>query len=256
MVAGMPSQFSAYAAVLAAACAAVVSAAPANADTFDDLALRSRFSLTAPEGPTPFAQRPMIVAVPKDEAKAALARPVPGAVASPYGLRMHPILGYVRLHAGVDLHAPCGTPVSAAAAGRVIFAGWGESSGWYVALDHGVLNGHRVVTTYSHLEQFAVAAGESISRGQGIGLAGSTGLSTGCHLHFEVRVDGTAVDPQPWLTSRNPEIRVASAPPRPVSAVPDRGTQAPSPSPAPTQAPAPSPAPSPKPSPSPSPSAP
>lgn len=120
-----------------------------------------------------------------------LARPVPGPVVSGFGMRFHPILHYYRMHTGVDMHASYGTPVRAADKGMVVFAGWRGGYGKCVIIDHG----SGVATLYAHLSDISVGEGQIVSRGQVIGAVGSTGLSTGPHLHFEVRRYGTPVDP-------------------------------------------------------------
>jgi hypothetical protein len=100
-----------------------------------------------------------------------------------------------RFHAGVDLPAENGVPVRAARSGRVVYAGWGGSFGRLVVIAHG----HRVRTFYAHLSRIAVDVGDRVSTGARIGRVGTTGHSTGPHLHFEVRVRGAAVDPLPSL---------------------------------------------------------
>lgn len=127
-----------------------------------------------------------------------LARPTEAAVTSGFGMRYHPILGISRLHSGTDFGAACGAPVVAAAAGTVISAGWAGGYGNRVVVDHGVLGGGRLTTTYNHLSRIDVGSGP-VSRGTPVGLVGTTGLSTGCHLHFEVLLDGAFVDPQRYL---------------------------------------------------------
>jgi murein DD-endopeptidase MepM/ murein hydrolase activator NlpD len=124
-----------------------------------------------------------------------LHRPVPGAVTSPFGNRVHPILGYSRAHTGADMHASAGTPIEAAAGGTVVMAGWNGGYGNCVIIDHG--NG--LATLYGHQSRLAVSQGDHVETGQVIGYVGSTGLSTGPHLHFEVRKFGTPVDPVPYL---------------------------------------------------------
>jgi murein DD-endopeptidase MepM/ murein hydrolase activator NlpD len=124
-----------------------------------------------------------------------LHRPVPGAVTSPFGNRVHPILGYRRAHAGADMHAASGTPIEAAASGTVVMAGWNGGYGNCVIIDHG--NG--LATLYGHQSRIAVSQGETVQTGEVVGYVGSTGLSTGPHLHFEVRKFGTPVDPVPYL---------------------------------------------------------
>ena len=99
------------------------------------------------------------------------------------------------MHEGIDIGVPCGTPIHAAASGTVIYSGWMDGYGNFVVIDHG--NG--LATAYGHQSAIYVSGG-SVSQGQSIGAVGSTGNSTGCHLHFEVRVNGTPVDPS--VTSR------------------------------------------------------
>ena len=122
---------------------------------------------------------------------AMLGAPVAGHITSGYGLRRHPILGYVRMHAGVDFAAPWGSPVYAVTDGTVTYAGWHGGHGNYVRLD----NGGGLGTGYGHMSRFAVSTGMTVRRGQVIGYVGSTGLSTGPHLHYEVYRGGQTVDP-------------------------------------------------------------
>ena len=115
-------------------------------------------------------------------------------------MRFHPILQINRLHAGIDFGEPCGTPILAAASGVVLQAGWlNAGAGNGVIIDHGTYNGQRIQTRSYHMERVDVRAGQGISRGQILGAVGTTGMSTGCHLHFEVLTDGTFVNPYPWL---------------------------------------------------------
>lgn len=116
-------------------------------------------------------------------------------VSSPFGNRADPFLGSVEKHRGVDLAAPLGTPVLAAAAGTVRFAGIHGGYGNFVEIDHA--DGTR--TRYGHLSRIDVAVGAPVARGAVLGLMGSTGRSTGSHLHFEYWVGGTAVDPLRYL---------------------------------------------------------
>lgn len=124
-----------------------------------------------------------------------LARPVDGVVTSGFGYRTHPILGTSRLHAGIDFGAPTGTPIRAAEAGQVVRAGAQGGYGLTVVIDHG----GGLATLYAHQSQLAVSAGQSVGRGEVIGYVGSTGMSTGPHLHFEVRENGRPVNPAPYL---------------------------------------------------------
>ncbi|MGE0774431.1 MAG: M23 family metallopeptidase, partial [Sphingomonadaceae bacterium] len=118
-------------------------------------------------------------------------KPVVGRQTSGFGLRLHPLLGYSRFHKGVDYGAPSGTPIVAVADGRVSFAGRNGGHGNYIKLTHG----SGLTTAYAHLSRFAVRSGTQVRQGQVIGYVGSTGLSTGPHLHFEVYKNGKAVNP-------------------------------------------------------------
>jgi murein DD-endopeptidase MepM/ murein hydrolase activator NlpD len=110
---------------------------------------------------------------------------------SGFGIRIHPILGVARGHSGVDLAVPSGTPIAATADGVVTFANWNGGYGLLVAVDHG----GGVETRYGHMSRLAVAAGQQVRVGDTLGFVGSTGLSTGPHVHYEVRVNGQAVSP-------------------------------------------------------------
>jgi murein DD-endopeptidase MepM/ murein hydrolase activator NlpD len=127
-----------------------------------------------------------------------LSYPVSAPVTSGFGYRYHPILHYYRLHAGTDFGAPCGTPVRAAAPGTVVRAGRAGGYGNQLVIDHGMMRGKDIATSYNHLSRFVVRSG-TVRRGQLIAYSGTTGLSTGCHLHFEVYVNGTHVNPMSWL---------------------------------------------------------
>ncbi|WP_270886643.1 M23 family metallopeptidase [Pedococcus sp. 5OH_020] len=127
-----------------------------------------------------------------------LSAPSDGWISSEFGMRFHPILHYWRLHAGRDFAADCGTPIRAAAPGQIISAGWGGGYGNRIMLDHGIVRGVDLVTTYNHMSRYTVRSGQ-VSRGQVIGYVGTTGSSTGCHLHFETYEDGIPKDPRRWL---------------------------------------------------------
>jgi murein DD-endopeptidase MepM/ murein hydrolase activator NlpD len=120
--------------------------------------------------------------------------PTSGPITSSYGWRVHPIFGTRRLHAGIDIGAPSGQSVRAAAGGVVSFSGWMGGYGNIVLVDHG-----RVTTAYAHLSSRSVGVGQSVSRGRTIGRVGSTGNSTGPHLHFETRVNGSPVNPMNYF---------------------------------------------------------
>lgn len=118
-------------------------------------------------------------------------RPVGGPIVSGFGMRFHPILRVNRMHNGIDIAAPHGTPIKAAANGEVIFAGYRRGYGNTIIIDHG----GGVATLYAHCSGLAVSEGTRVSQGQVIGYVGATGLATGPHLHFEVRRNGEPVDP-------------------------------------------------------------
>jgi len=121
--------------------------------------------------------------------------PVAAGVSSPFGWRVHPIYGSRRFHAGIDFAVPTGTPVVAANTGTVIFAGWYGGYGNTVIVNHG----GGLTTLYAHNSSVLVAPGQRVRRGQVIARSGSTGLSTGPHVHFEVRVNGQPVNPAGYL---------------------------------------------------------
>lgn len=121
--------------------------------------------------------------------------PVAGRIASRFGDRTHPILGGERFHEGVDISCPSGTPVAVAAEGVVSFAGWQGGYGYLVRVDHG--NGYE--TRYAHLSRILVRPRQWLNKGETLGLAGTTGLSTGPHLHYEVWAGGQVVNPVFYL---------------------------------------------------------
>jgi murein DD-endopeptidase MepM/ murein hydrolase activator NlpD len=122
--------------------------------------------------------------------------PTSGAIVSGFGYRTHPVYGTTRFHSGVDIDGACGQPIFAAEDGTVISAGYNGGYGNATVIDHG----DGLSTLYGHQSSLGVSSGQSVDRGQQIGSVGTTGLSTGCHLHFEVRVNGQPVDPVPYLT--------------------------------------------------------
>jgi murein DD-endopeptidase MepM/ murein hydrolase activator NlpD len=122
--------------------------------------------------------------------------PSDASTSSPFGWRMHPVLGYRRFHAGLDFAASYGSTIRAADSGTVIMAGWYGGYGNAVIIDHG----KGITTLYGHTSQLFVSEGQTVQRGQAIAAVGSTGLSTGPHLHFEVRSSGTPVDPANFLS--------------------------------------------------------
>jgi murein DD-endopeptidase MepM/ murein hydrolase activator NlpD len=120
-------------------------------------------------------------------------------VTSPYGMRMHPILHVWMLHDGTDLHAPCGTPVYAAAPGRVVSELDRAEYGNQLIVDHGRVHGVSLRTSYNHLASYVVDVGQRVKRRQLIAYSGSTGRVTACHLHFIAYVNDATVDPMTWL---------------------------------------------------------
>ena len=139
----------------------------------------------------------------------AMAWPVDAPITSRFGLRVHPILRFARMHRGMDFGARWGTPIRAAADGQVTRAGWAGGYGRQVRIAHG----DGLATSYSHMSSMVVAPGSFVSRGQLIGYVGSSGLSTGPHLHYEVYRGGVAVDPMSvrFVTSRPIDPGVVAA---------------------------------------------
>lgn len=134
--------------------------------------------------------------------------PVEGArFSSMFGSRIHPVTGGRKNHDGIDLAAPTGTPIYATADGRVEMAQWYGGYGNFVEIDHG----GDVETRYGHMSRMNVSAGQSVRKGELIGWVGSTGRSTGPHLHYEVRIAGEAVDPSPYLRADSFQKAFASA---------------------------------------------
>ena len=129
------------------------------------------------------------------EAPGILGWPINGSVSSPFGYRIHPILGVRKLHTGIDINGSTGTPISASADGTVILSQTYGGYGRAVVIDHG----GGMATLYAHQSSIAVSVGEVVTRGEVIGYVGCTGSCTGPHLHFEVRLSGVPVDPMQYL---------------------------------------------------------
>ena len=121
--------------------------------------------------------------------------PVNGPITSPYGQRFHPVLHVWKLHDGTDFGASCGTPIRAPRDGVVAEKYFNRGYGNRLMLDHGKIGGHYVTTGYNHASSYTVGVGQHVSRGQVIGYVGTTGFSTGCHLHFMVWTDGNRENP-------------------------------------------------------------
>ncbi|MBD2843063.1 M23 family metallopeptidase [Erythrobacter rubeus] len=151
-------------------------------------------------GPGGPAEQP-VVAIPSR-------MPLAGAkMTSGYGMRNHPVLRKRARHKGIDLAAPTGTPIYATADGIIERADWFSSYGLYIAIDHG----GDLETRYAHMSKLAVAAGDSVRKGDVIGYVGSTGRSTGPHLHYEVRVDGVAVNPIPYMVETETQTALSNS---------------------------------------------
>ncbi|HZK35443.1 MAG TPA: peptidoglycan DD-metalloendopeptidase family protein [Aeromicrobium sp.] len=128
-----------------------------------------------------------------------LSRPVGGYISSSYGMRRHPLTGVYKLHDGTDFGVGCGTPIKAAASGTVIERYYNGGYGNRLIVNHGTMRGVSLVTAYNHATGYIVGVGQHVSRGQTVGYVGSTGYSTGCHLHFMVLANGNTTNPMNWL---------------------------------------------------------
>ena len=124
-----------------------------------------------------------------------LNRPINGVLSSSYGYRIHPKRKKRHFHSGIDLAAKKGTPISCAASGKVVFAGWKTGYGYVVMVDHG--KGYE--TLYAHCSKLAVTAGQTVTAGKIVAYVGKTGMATGPHLHFEVRKNGVYRNPLKYL---------------------------------------------------------
>lgn len=129
----------------------------------------------------------------------ALRKPVDGYVTSPYGYRTHPIYGYYSLHDGADFGAACGTPMYATEDGVVESSYWSSVYGNRLVLNHGLVKGVGLASIYNHATSYVVSPGQRVKRGQLMGYVGTTGWSTGCHLHFTLLVNGNTVNPVNWF---------------------------------------------------------
>lgn len=127
--------------------------------------------------------------------------PCTGRITSPFGYRIHPITHTRRLHTGIDIGVPTGTPIHAAADGKVITSQYNKSYGYYVAIDHGILSDGKthLTTLYAHNSKLVAPVGKMVKKGDVVAYSGSTGDSTGPHCHFEVRVNGVPQNPMGWL---------------------------------------------------------
>lgn len=126
-------------------------------------------------------------------------KPISGRITSPYGWRVHPIFKSRTFHSGIDIGGPFNGAVQASNSGKVIYVGWYGGYGKVVIIDHGLYNGAKITTLYAHLNSWNVKVGQYVSRGQVVGREGSTGYSTGPHVHFEVRVNGQTKNPLNYI---------------------------------------------------------
>ena len=169
-----------------------VPALAAVANATDIAAIARGRSITGTPSPLPAAfgsLSPARVSIPSR-------MPVEGVqLTSDYGMRWHPVTGGRRAHKGVDLAGPVGTPIHATADGVISKAEWFSSYGLFVSIEHG----GQIQTRYGHMSRLNVAAGTRVRKGDVIGFVGSTGRSTGPHLHYEVRISGQAVNPVPYM---------------------------------------------------------
>ncbi|HSA05616.1 MAG TPA: peptidoglycan DD-metalloendopeptidase family protein [Candidatus Gastranaerophilales bacterium] len=131
-------------------------------------------------------------------------RPIAGVISSPFGWRRHPIFGSTRFHSGVDIAGPNNAAIKASNSGKVIYSGWYGGYGKVVIVNHGTATtgrhqGQKVSTLYAHMSTISVNVGDYIKKGQVVGREGSTGYSTGPHLHFEVRINGKPMNPLSFI---------------------------------------------------------
>ena len=126
-------------------------------------------------------------------------RPIGGRITSPFGWRTHPIFKSKSFHSGVDIAGPNGGSIKASNSGKVIYTGWYGGYGKVVIIDHGVIGGKPTTTLYAHMSAIKVSNGQNVSKGQVIGLEGTTGYSTGPHCHFEVRINGKPNNPMNYI---------------------------------------------------------
>jgi murein DD-endopeptidase MepM/ murein hydrolase activator NlpD len=125
--------------------------------------------------------------------------PVPPRITSPFGMRFHPVLRYWKLHDGTDFGARCGKPIRAPRGGRVAERYYNAGYGKRLMIDHGYVGGRYVTTGYNHASRYTVRVGQRVQKGQVIGYVGSTGFSTGCHLHLMVWLNGRLRNPMTWF---------------------------------------------------------
>ena len=145
------------------------------------------------------ARAPARRAAPGSECRPRVSYPVNAPITSPYGMRFHPILKYWKLHDGTDFGASCGQSIRAPYSGKVVEKYYNGGYGNRLIVDHGVVDGDFVTTAYNHAIRYTVGVGDHVSKGEVIGYVGSTGYSTGCHLHLMVSLDGKLRNPMTWF---------------------------------------------------------
>lgn len=126
-------------------------------------------------------------------------KPIAGRITSPFGWRNHPIFNSKTFHSGIDIGGPNGGSIRASNGGKVIYSGWYGGYGKVVIIDHGIVNGRPTTTLYAHMSTIKVGNGQVVTKGQVIGLEGTTGYSTGPHCHFEVRINGKPNNPLQFI---------------------------------------------------------
>lgn len=126
-------------------------------------------------------------------------KPIAGRITSPFGWRTHPIFNSRTFHSGVDIGGPNYGSIKASNGGKVIYSGWYGGYGKVVIIDHGIVGGHPMTTLYAHMSTIKVGNGQTVTKGQVIGLEGTTGYSTGPHCHFEVRINGKPNNPLNYI---------------------------------------------------------
>ncbi|MCI4590157.1 M23 family metallopeptidase [Sphingobium sp. BYY-5] len=195
---------------------ALCAAAPAHAASDDDDPYGDVPAAAAQKGTVDlafsdlFASLQRLDGTPKAAAYIPSGRPVAKlTLTSNFGVRSDPFNGGARMHKGIDIPGPVGTPIYATADGVVSRAGWASGYGNLVQITHG----GGMETRYGHMSKLLVAANSYVKRGQLIGLMGSTGRSTGSHLHYEVRVDGTAINPIPFVAGPDYLVAMNTKPP-------------------------------------------
>ncbi|WP_031295054.1 M23 family metallopeptidase [Sphingobium ummariense] len=200
----------------AAIASALCAAAPAQAGTDDDPYGDASEINTSPLGPADVGFSTLFASLQRMDGQAKSAAYIPSgrpveklSLTSNFGVRSDPFNGGARMHKGIDIPGPMGTPIYATADGIVSRSGWASGYGNLVQISHG----SGMETRYGHMSKLLVAPNSYVHRGQVIGLMGSTGRSTGSHLHYEVRVDGQAINPIPFVAGPDYLVAMNTKPP-------------------------------------------